>query len=433
MIELDARNRFLLGITLFSMFFGAGNLIFPPFLGSQAGDQTRLAFFGFAASAIVLPILGVTAVTKSGGLKNLTSRVNKNFSTVYILILYLAIGPFLAIPRTASTSFSMAVVPFGHFFEEKLWLIQLLYSVAFFTVASCVALHPEELTEYLGKKLTPILLVLIITIFVMTLIHPAGKPADATQLYRSAAPIKGFLEGYQTMDTLAALNFGMIVAMNIRAKGIQDERMVMKETIYSGWIAGGLLLAVYGMLAYVGMTSSQRFVRVSNGSETLTKMVSFLFGKAGSILLAVVFVIACFNTCVGLLSCCGKYFHSIFQKISYRNWIFLFAFVSMVISNIGLNAILSFSVPVLNAIYPIAILLIFLSCIHHRIEKYPYIYPCSVLFCGAASITAVLEQQKVIIPMITGFFEKMPAYEVGFGWIVPTMFGLAFGMMRKRK
>ena len=349
MEKFSLKNKILIGVTLFSMFFGAGNLIFPPFLGAQAGTHTWSAFLGFAVSAVGLPILGVIAVTKSGGLEHLASRVHPGFSFVYIMILYLAIGPCLAIPRTASTSFSMAVVPF---MPDGISAVipQLLYSVVFFGAATAVAMHPEKLTEYLGKRLTPILLVLIIVLFAAGVIMTAGgngvldaSGAEPAELYVKGAAVQGFLDGYQTMDTLAALNFGMIVALNIQAKGIKKEKAVIKETISAGWIAGALLLAVYGMLTYVGKISGITFAGAANGTEVLVDMAGILFGKMGTIILGVIFVIACFNTCVGLFSCCGKYFTEIFPKISYRGWVFVFAFVSMVISNVGLDMILKLS------------------------------------------------------------------------------------------
>ena len=349
------KDKILVGITLFSMFFGAGNLIFPPFLGAQAGENTWIAFIGFAVSAVCLPILGVLAVTKSGGLEKLTSRVHPKFSFIYILILYLAIGPCLAIPRTSSTSFSIAVQPFWSG-DESLWAARLVYSIVFFVLAAGIAMHPEKLTEYLGKRLTPILLILIGVVFIASLLKSAGDPGKPMSLYENMAAAQGFLDGYQTMDTLAALNFGMIVAMNIREKGITREKQVVKETISAGWIAGVVLLVIYSLLAFIGMRSSGRFPGASNGTETLTDMVQFLFGKGGMVLLGIIFVIACFNTCVGLLCCCGKYFNSVFPKISYRGWVYIFAVISMVISNIGLDGILKFSVPALNAIYPLAIL-----------------------------------------------------------------------------
>ena len=219
--ELSPRMKFLMGITLFSMFFGAGNLIFPPYLGAQAGTNAWAAFAGFAVSAVGLPVLGVIAVTVSGGLSTLASRVHPKFAFVYIAVLYLAIGPCLAIPRTASTSFSMAAPPF---LPESVpeAPVQLLYTLVFFTATSLVAMHPEKLTEYLGKKLTPVLLLLIVVLFAAAVWNPAGPAADPAPAYESLAPVAGFLYGYQTMDTLAALNFGMLVAINVRERGIRE-------------------------------------------------------------------------------------------------------------------------------------------------------------------------------------------------------------------
>ena len=426
MEKLDKKNRLLMGITLFSMFFGAGNLIFPPFVGAMAGKSSLIAGAGFALSAIGLPILGVAAVTKSGGLENLASRVHKKFAFVYILILYLSIGPCLAIPRTASTSFSMAVVPFVKEVKEG---HQLIYSIVFFVVAMLIALKPEKLTEYLGKKLTPCLLVLIVIIFVGSFLHPAGKLALPTGGYEELPMIKGFLDGYQTMDTLAALNFGMIIAMNIREKGIQKEQSIMKETIFAGWIAGIILCIVYGMLLYTGAISSDTFKGAKDGTEILTALTQFLFGRVGVIILALVFLIACLNTCIGLLSCCGKYFHSIVPKISYRNWVFLFAFVSMIISNIGLTKILELSVPVLNAIYPVAIVLIILAYIEPFIGRYRAIYPFVVTFCVISSIIEVLEKKNIVIYGITSLMKQMPFYNAGFGWIIPSIVGVILAIL----
>lgn len=425
MEKFKFKDRILIGITLFSMFFGAGNLIFPPFLGAEAGKQTIPAFIGFLLSAVCLPVLGVIAVTKSGGINNIASKVHPKFAFVFIMILYLSIGPCLAIPRTASTSFSMAVTPFWG--GDKIWLIQIIYTAIFFVATSLVALHPEKLTEFLGKRLTPILLTLILVLFIGSIIRPAGDFADAKNFYGNNAPVGGFLYGYQTMDTLAALNFGMIVAMNVREKGIKKDKSVMFETINAGWIAGLLLFVVYGMLAFVGAVSSDKFSNVADGTETLTNMVSFLFGKGGSILLAVLFVIACFNTCVGLLSCCGKYFNEIFPKVSYKSWVFIFAAFSMVVSNVGLNAILKFSVPLLNTIYPIAILLIILSCLEKFISDYRGIYVLSVTLCGVVSVISVLDQQGIVIPFITEYAHYIPGYDLGFGWILPTVLGMIIG------
>ncbi|MDO4260551.1 MAG: branched-chain amino acid transport system II carrier protein [Eubacteriales bacterium] len=427
MERLGIRDRILIGVTLFSMFFGAGNLIFPPFLGAQAGTAALPSFAGFAASAVGVPVLGVIAVTLSGGLPKLASRVHPVFSAVYVAVLYLAIGPCLAIPRTASTSFSMAVTPFLRG-DAPSALAQFAYSAVFFAAAAVIALHPERLTEYLGKKLTPILLTLIVVLFAASAAHPAGGAAAPAEAYGELPLVQGFLYGYQTMDTLAALNFGMIVAMNIQARGIREEKRVMAETVSAGWIAGLLLLAVYAMLTYVGLVSGTAFPSAANGTEVLTHTAGYLFGNVGTVILAAIFVIACFNTCVGLLSCCGNYFSGMWPRPGYRGWVFLFALVSMVISNVGLDAILKVSEPVLNAIYPLAILLIALSCAHRLLARFPLVYPWAAGFCAAASILTVLDRQGLSVPALTAFLEKIPGHRAGFGWVLPTAAGILIGL-----
>ena len=426
--KLDLKTKFLMGMTLFSMFFGAGNLIFPPYLGAQAGTSAWTAFIGFAMSAVGLPVLGVIAVTVSGGLNALASRVHPKFAFVYIAVLYLAIGPCLAIPRTASTSFSMAGPPF---LPESVpeAPVQLLYTIVFFLAASLVAMHPEKLTEYLGKRLTPVLLTLIAALFLAALVNPAGPAAAPAEAYASAAPVEGFLYGYQTMDTLAALNFGMIVALNVQALGVREEKAVTGETVFAGWIAGALLLAVYAMLTFVGRLSGTAFPGTADGTEVLMRTAEHLFGKAGALILALIFVIACFNTCVGLLSCCGKYFNGCFPRIGYRAWVWGFAAVSAVLANVGLEAILLFSVPVLNAIYPLAILLIALAFLKRALTRFPAVYPWTALLCGVSSVLTVLEQQGLSIPGVTGLIHAIPGYAAGFGWLLPTVLGAGIGVL----
>ena len=426
--KLNLKTKFLMGVTLFSMFFGAGNLIFPPYLGAQAGTSAWTAFIGFAMSAVGLPVLGVIAVTVSGGLNALASRVHPKFAFVYIAVLYLAIGPCLAIPRTASTSFSMAGPPF---LPESVpeAPVQLLYTIVFFLAASLVAMHPEKLTEYLGKRLTPVLLTLIAALFLAALVNPAGPAAAPAEAYASAAPVEGFLYGYQTMDTLAALNFGMIVALNVQALGVREEKAVTGETVFAGWIAGALLLAVYAMLTFVGRLSGTAFPGTADGTEVLMRTAEHLFGKAGALILALIFVIACFNTCVGLLSCCGKYFNGCFPRIGYRAWVWGFAAVSAVLANVGLEAILLFSVPVLNAIYPLAILLIALAFLKRALTRFPAVYPWTALLCGVSSVLAVLEQQELSIPGVTGLIHAIPGYAAGFGWLLPTVLGAGIGVL----
>lgn len=426
--QLKGRNLVLVGFTLFSMFFGAGNLIFPPFMAAQAGHNTWPALAGFAISAVGLPILGVVAVARSGGLTSLASCVHPAFAAVFTILVYLSIGPCLAIPRTASTSFEMAVTPFTGG-SDKLWLFQLLYSVVFFGVALLVALRPEKLTERMGKILCPCLLALIAVIFAGCLINAPGGYGASGGAYAVNPLSQGFLDGYQTMDTIAGLNFGIVIALNIRAKGVEEDRSTVRGTIRAGWIAGAVMLVVYAMLAHVGAVSGGAFPGAANGAETLTSIVSALFGPLGSVILAAVFVIACLNTCIGLISSCGEYFHSLVSRFSYRAWAAFFALVSMVVSNAGLNLILTVSVPVLNIIYPVAIVLIALAFLHRWIGGWSRVYPTAILFTAFSSVVYTLDGLGFAIPGVTRLMNHIPLSSLGLGWILPALCGAVLGML----
>ena len=268
MQKLSGKNLLLVGFTLFSMFFGAGNLIFPPHLGAQAGTSLWPAFAGLAVSAVGLPIAGVVAVARAGGLDRLAGRVHPVFAMVFTILVYLSIGPCLAIPRTASTSFQMLVPLIGGGTG-----LQLAYSVLFFAAAFLVALRPEKLTDWLGRILCPCLIVLIVVLFAGCLIHPlAAHYGTPSAEYAALPAVQGILYGYQTMDTLAGLNFGAVIALNIRARGVTESRAVEGGTIRAGFIAGGLLLVVYAMLGHAGAETGTVYPGLATGAEVLTAL-----------------------------------------------------------------------------------------------------------------------------------------------------------------
>ena len=365
MQKLSGKSLLLVSFTLFSMFFGAGNLIFPPHLGAQAGVNLWPAFAGLAVSAVGLPIAGVVAVARAGGLDKLAGRVHPVFAMVFTILVYLSIGPCLAIPRTASTSFQMLVPLIGGGTG-----LQLAYSVLFFAAAFLVALRPEKLTDWLGRILCPCLIVLIVVLFAGCLIHPlAAHYGTPSAEYAALPAVQGILYGYQTMDTLAGLNFGAVIALNIQALGVTEPREVERGTIRAGFLAAGLFAVVYAMLTHIGGIAGAAFPGCETGAETLTLLANTLFGRVGQVLLAAIFIIACFNTCVGLISGVSEYFHQLWPKVPYTGWAAFFALTSMLLSNIGLASILELSVPILNAIYPAAIVLIFLSFLPGRFQR----------------------------------------------------------------
>ena len=429
------------GIYIVFYVFWAGNLIFPPYLAARAGSEVIPAMAGFLISAVGFPVLGVAAVALSGGLEKLSGRVGKSFALIFTLTAYLAIGPFLAIPRTASTSFEMTVLPIltgagvhlgaplGGTGMTVQFGAQLGYSLVFFGTALLLSFHPETLSERLGKVMCPALLVLIAVLFTGSLIWSMGAPGAPEAEFAAGASVRGFTEGYQTMDTLAALNFGIIIALNIKNKGISREDSVVRETVKAGAVAGVLLSLVYAALAFIGGPVGQQAGEGANGARILTFVAGNLFGASGMVILGVIFFIACLNTCVGLISCCSQYFSTLAPKISYRVWAVIFALVSLLISSAGLDRILKYSVPVLNAIYPIAIVLIALAFASRAAGKRTWVYRLSILFTAVVSVVWALDQARISMFGLTGLIRQLPGYEPGLGWILPAVAGGLLGLL----
>ena len=416
--------------TFFSMFFGAGNLIFPPFVGAQAGSATMPAAIGFIVSAVGLPILGVLAVTFAGGFDKLAGRVSPKFALFLGVAIMLTIGPCFAIPRTATTSFEMMVAPFVPTSYD--WLAQLIYSLVFFSLAFLFAQHPEKLSKVLGRFMGPLLLVLIAVLFIACLVHGIGTPAKPMGDYSTNQIARGFLDGYQTMDLLAALYFGIVISANIRAQQVDDESQVQKETAYAGLGTGVLLIVIYGALSYVGVVSgaiASIDPAKDTGATVLTNLTSSLFGTFGTAFLGVVFVIACLNVCTGLICTCATYFHTRFQivagrTLSYRTWQIIFTVFSFIVSNAGL---------VLSALYPIAIVLVLLALTHKKLgARFPRVYFWTVLLVGIASFATCISSLAAVfggsISWLDAALAMLPLQQYQLGWVMPAIIGLAIGI-----
>ena len=396
MQHLSKRNVLLIGITLFSMFFGAGNLIFPPYLGYGAGTAAVPAVLGFLATAVVFPVLGVTAVAKAGGLDHLCERVHPKFALFFSIVVYLCIGPMLAIPRTAGTSYSMFA-----FLTDRLGtgmtlgistqlLASLCFSAVFFIGAGMVAHHPEHFKDLFGKCMTPILIVLILLLFGGALMHPEYQAAEPSAVYAENPFGRGFVDGYQTLDTMAAIVFGIVIAININALGIKEPKQVAAETVKGGVIAGIFLALIYGMLTFVGARSGSLAEGAQNGTEILTAASRTYFGGIGEVILALIFFIACFNVCVGLIASCAEFFSSKFRFFNLNQWIWTLTVWSFLISIAGLNAILAVSVPVLSVFYPVAILIIMMNLLPFAFLKKSAVQRCAVILALAYGVWSIL-------------------------------------------
>lgn len=430
MKNLSKKDLLFIGLMLFSLFFGAGNLIFPPFMGEAAGEKTWIVLLGFSVTAVGFPVLGVIAVAKSGGLTNLAKRVNPIFATIFTILIYLSIGPGLGIPRAGSLPFEMAVAPYlPENFSLKLALF--IYTLIFFAIAYWLSMSPGKLVDRMGKILTPTLLFLILVMVIGSFIKPLGGYGVAVNGYEVSSFFKGFIDGYLTMDTIAALNFGIVIALAIRSKGVSDDKAVVSLSIKAGLIAGVLLAIIYGMLAHLGATSGGKFGLMENGAQTLTNITMYIFGKPGAVLLASIFTLACLTTSVGLITSCSQYFSTFTSKISYENWVRILTVFSMLVANMGLTKILSISVPILNAIYPISIMLIVLSVFDFVFKSNKYIYGLTILFTGVVSIIDAMVQAGLAKDSLLKVISYFPLYNEGLAWIVPAILGIVIGLSIK--
>lgn len=396
MTRLSLRQRLLMGVTLFSMFFGAGNLIFPPFTGYRAGSDAVPAFLGLISTAVLFPVLGIIATARAGGMDGLCRKVHPQFSKWFTLVIYLCIGPLLAIPRTASMAFSMmsfATAPaqsisLGPISAQQ--ILAVVFSVVFFAASRFFAQRPSHLKDILGKILTPILLLLVLVLFSAGMVLLPAETGAPQPPYAGAPFAAGFVEGYNTMDALAAMVFGILISVNIQDFGLQEEKQLRRETGISGWLAGGVLILVYGMLAVLGARASAVLPEASDGSVVLSGLCSLFFGNVGAVLLAAIFLVACFNVCTGLLSSCASYFSKEFPRLSFMAWLNVFTVSGCVISVFGLGFILQISVPILTLIYPVALTIIILNLFPFAFLEKPWVHRIAVIAAFAYSVISML-------------------------------------------
>ena len=415
-MKLTKSKQLLVSFMLFSLFFGAGNLIFPPFLGQSAGNQTPLALLGFLVTAVVLPGMGVVVVAEFNGLDRLAGKVSPKFAMVFTVLIYLSIGPGLGIPRAASVPFEMAIAPY---LPEgaSLGVFMLLYSLAFFLLAGWLALTPNKLVDRIGKFLTPSLLTLLTLLFFSFLFRGETQVAPPQPAYQNNALVTGFLEGYNTMDAIAALNFGLVIATTLRSLQVQEKKDVMRYTVKAGVAAGVILSLIYAMLSFMGMKSSAVYALQDNGAWTLRCIVQQLFGETGAVLLAAIFTLACLTTCVGLITSISQYFSTLLPKVSYRQLALGITAFSFLVCNQGLNTILSISVPVLNMVYPVAIVLIVMGLAHKHLDRNALAFPLTVGAVSVVSVVYALDQLKVPLGVVSDPFRLLPFYDYGMGWV----------------
>jgi len=428
--KLSFKAYGIVGLMLFALFFGAGNLIFPALLGQQAGSNVWPAALGFLVTGVGLPFLGILAMGFSGSknLQELAGRVNPIYAVIFTSALYLTIGPFFAIPRTATVSFEVGIA--APFMNGNTTVALWIYSAIFFGVTLLFCLKPAKIVDNVGKILTPGIVIGLVILLSMVIFKPMGTPQIPQEGYIEGALFKGFTEGYNTMDALASLVFAIIVIHAIQRMGVNSKRGILKATAISGGVAAGLLGIIYVGIAFLGATSVKLFGYFENGGPVLSHAANHYFGIYGSILLGIVIVLACLTTSIGLITSCGEYFNTLFPKISYKAFVVLFSVFSFVVSNAGLTNIITFSIPVLMLLYPLAVVLIFLTFTSPLFKhaKMVYVASTAVALCvglvdGLKTFFASIEMDNPswFQPIVTFYEHNLPLYTQGLGWLLPVL------------
>lgn len=411
---------------MFALFLGAGNLIFPPALGQEAGTSVWSAIIGFLVTGVGLPILAMITIAKSGGnLQQISQRVGILFGLFFPLAVYLAIGPLFGIPRTGSVAYEIGLLPYLANGPTPLSL--LLFTTVFFGISYWLSLNPSKLVPRVGKILTPILVTVLAILTLVGIIQPVGTATAPTGAYETLPFFSGFKEGYFTMDAIAALVFGIIIITRMKERGIQDRKELTRRTIHVGIIAGTGLILVYLSLAYLGSTSVSLLGYQENGGAILTGISQELLGLAGLLLLSVIITIACLTTSIGLISAFGEYVRTSFPVIPYWAATGVVALFSFVMANMGLTQLIQFSLPMLVTIYPIAIVLMILTLFEELFQGRKEVFVGSVIGAALVSVGDGLEAAGLFEEAITNFYMVFPLYDQGIGWLLPAAVGGIIG------
>jgi LIVCS family branched-chain amino acid:cation transporter len=416
-----------LGFMTFALFLGAGNIIFPPSAGMAAGENIALAALGFLLTGVGLPLLTVVALARvGGGMPVLTAPIGKVAGTALAVAVYLAIGPLFATPRTAVASFEIGIVPFTGDSKTALFI----YTCVYFAATLFLSLNPGQLVDRVGKLITPVLIAALLVLGAAALFAPAGPIGAATGVYREQPMVQGFLQGYLTMDALGALVFGIVIATAIRDRGVTDARLITRYSITAGIIAAIGLSLVYLSLFYLGATSQELAGGAQNGGQILTAYVQNTFGGAGTLLLAMVMVLACLTTGVGLLTACGEFFSELL-KVPYRVVVVLLTVFSLAVSNQGLTQLISVSIPVLVGLYPLAIVLVALSLLDRLwlVPRRVFIPAMTVALIFGLVDGLVAAGFTQLVPEV---FTRLPMADQSLGWLVPVLVTVALAAVADR-
>ncbi|HPP31688.1 MAG TPA: branched-chain amino acid transport system II carrier protein [Soehngenia sp.] len=424
-MQKKKRDSLIVGAALFSMFFGAGNLIFPPFLGFMSGDKWNWSMIGFFITGIGLPFLGIIASAKAGGdVDKLGNRISPLFSKFLGITIVLAIGPLLAIPRTGATSFEMGVQPI---FPNA---NPIVFMIIYFGITLLLTIKPTNVIDKLGKVLTPVLLVILLLLILRGIFFPMGDPIEENL----AKPFSdGFTQGYQTMDALAAILFGGIISSSLVQQGYSSKEDQFSMTKRAGIIAIAGLAFVYGGLGYLGATGGQLFPKTITRTDLIMNIANNLLQAFGEIGLGLVVGLACLTTSVGLTATVGQYFSQISNgNLKYEVVVIVTSLFSAVMSINGVEYIIKLAEPILTFMYPIVIVLILLTVFLGDFIKNNNIFRYSIYATFVISGLQTLNMLG-IHSFVIKILDLLPFSSSGFAWVLPAVLGAILGAFIKPK
>ena len=433
--NLSTRAYLAIGMMLFALFFGAGNLIFPAALGQQAGSNVGWALLGFVLTGVGLPLLGVAAMGYSSckDVEELASRVHPIYGLLYTISLYLSIGPMFATPRTGTVAYEIAIKPFT---EGLSMNMEPIFLALFFGVSLWLSISPQKLVNRIGNILTPALLLVILLLIIKSFITPLGGYAVPQPTYGDAptAVLQGFLDGYNTMDALASVVFAILVIDFVRLSGATSRAVITKTVMEVGAIAVALLGIVYVFIANIGATSVERFGLFDTGAPVLSVSANYLFGDFGQIILAIIVLFACLSTSIGLITSCGTYFHKLTPKISYKLYVVIFSVAAFGLSMFGLKTIISAAIPVLMLLYPLTIVIILLALFHNVFGGRRCVYAWTMAFTMISALMTGLETAGIAPATLEQLFTQyIPFQAAGMGWVSFAVLGFVVGLVSENK
>ncbi|HCN56925.1 MAG TPA: branched-chain amino acid transport system II carrier protein [Exiguobacterium sp.] len=417
---MSKKDVFALGFMIFALFFGAGNLIFPPELGALAGTEFFPAMLGFIVTGVGLPLTGLIAVAwVGGGISTLANPLPKFVGALLTFALYVAIGPFFGIPRTSVVTYELGVVPFLNGPSQATLLIS---SSLFFLVTLYLVLKPGKLLDIIGRFITPLLLLALATLSISSILKPLSTVQPPHSSYNGFidAFIQGFLQGYLTLDALGALVFGVIVLHTLHARGLKSRKVQLKTVTQAGLIAALSLTLVYTGLGFIGRNSFGA-VGMVDGPSLLQQYAESTFGTIGLMILGVAILLACLTTSVGLVTAFSEYMMSLSTRLTLPLTGTITTVLGFLISIVGLDALLAIAVPVLMFLYPIVIVLIGLTFIRSLLKKPSFVYRATLSITALFSLLTALHTLKILPDPVVTVYSALPLSDKSLAWLLPAL------------